>query len=204
MGLGALGGGILGDPTGDKLGCHPRINPALREEVSVHSPLKWGCARWLSGDLPPTLPQERRQRQPTSSIAEPSSAKGCFCWQPTKDSSLATVTQPGQHSKPARLRKQRNRRAGWAQTQMERDGRMNGGSDSESGNVNSTGRVHWVLNWPLSTRNGWGIFLGLRQRFLEVCQEWAGCVRQIRVEKTSWSGALAECFPFLLFAGYTN
>ena len=87
---------------------------------------------------------------------------------------------------------------------MERDGRVNGGNDSESGNVNSTGRVRWVLNWPLSTQSGWGVFLGLRQGFLEACQEHAGCMRQIRMEKTSWSGTSADCLPFSLFAGYTN
>lgn len=79
---------------------------------------------------------------------------------------------------------------------MERDGRVNGGNDSESGNVSSTGRVRWVVNWPLSARSGWEVFLGLRQGFLEVCQEQAECVRQIHVEKASWSGTSVECFCF--------
>lgn len=131
-----------------------------------------------------------------------SSAKGCSCWQPSKDSSPATVTQPGQLSKPARLRKPRNQRAGQAQTQMKRGGRVNGGNDSESGNVNSTGRVRWVWNRPLSTQ--WlGVFFGTQTGILGSVSG----ARSVRTPDPHGENLLVwnvSSFPFFLFAGYTS
>lgn len=150
--------------------------------------------------MAPTLLQEIKQHQPPSPIAAPSSTKGCFCWQPTKASSLATVTQAGQHSKlqgsgSKEIRELDEPKPRWTE--------MAAGMEEMIQNLEiRTAQAACAGSCiGLSRHRVVGEGLGLRQEFLEACQEQAGCMRQIHVEKASWSGPSAEGFPFSLFAG---